>query len=565
MVRRISTRGVTPIWLLGLVASTIPLACGDDGSGAPNGAGGSAGKGGKGGGAGTSGSSGVSGRGGHASAAGGTAGSGASGGDGHAGGTAVGGGSGAAGKGGSGSGGGHHGGSGGVSSGSGGSGAGEGGAAGQPGGAAGEAGGASGGNGGAECASAVAFSAEERSVIATLGELGAVPADTTNAFADNAAAAALGQRFFFDKSFSGPLAVASDLGNAGESGKIACASCHGSAAMSDDRSVPNNVSLGANFHSRNAPGLVDSAFYPWTNWGGRFSRQWELPMPVSESGVIMNFTRLGVAHVIFDKYKSDYEAVFTAYPLDAAIGTDNTRFPAAGKPKANASDPDGAWEGMTDADRASVNRIFVNYAKAITAYVRKLVSRHAPFDRFVAGDDCAISDQAKLGLKLFVGQAGCTHCHSGSGLSDGGFHNIGVAQTGDHVPASDDGRFKDLPPLLASSLNAASATFSDDPSAGAAKLAGLSTTDEANRAAFRTPSLRGVADSAPYMHAGQLATLADVVDFYDRGGDTPSAGTKDVAMQALNLSAEQKSELVSFLLTLTGEPVPSDLRADTSK
>jgi cytochrome c peroxidase len=416
----------------------------------------------------------------------------------------------------------------------------------------------------------VFFSQPEWALIEGLGPLGAVPTDSTNAYADDPAAAALGQKFFFEKDFSGALAdlgtgIVNDLGNAGETGKVACVSCHFTSTMSDHRSDPANVSLGANFHTRNAPAMVNSSFYVWTNWGGRFSRQWELPMPVTESGVIMNSSRLRVAHVIFEQYKADYEAVFSAAygPMEPALGNDLGRFPATGKPKANLADLDGPWELMTAGDRTIVNRIFVNYAKALAAYTRKLVSRNAAFDAYVAGDWDTIGDSAKRGLKLFVGSAGCVGCHSGPHFSDGGFHNIGVAQTGPHVPGSDDGRFKDIPPLQASGLNAASATWSDDPTFGAALINALDPADEVNRAAFRTPSLRGVADSAPYMHSGQLATLTEVVDFYARGGDTPAAGTKVISPVAL--TAGDKQDLVAFLQTLTGEPVSPGLRDDTSQ
>src|SRR6185369_3456873 len=242
-------------------------------------------------------------------------------------------------------------------------------------------------------------------------------------------------------------------------------------------------SIGAGFHTRNAPGMVNSSFYDWTNWGGRFSRQWELPMPVAENAAILNSSRLQIAHVIYDKYKIEYEAVFTEYPLDAAIAG----MPATGKPKALTTDPAGNWENLTDPERAIVMRVFVNYGKALAAYTRKLVSKGSPFDAFVAGDACAISDAAKEGLKLFVGSAGCANCHSGSLLSDNAFHNLGVPQTGaspwfDHVPATDDGRFKNINDLKASTLSASSTTFSDDATAGAAKISALDAAVDANHA-----------------------------------------------------------------------------------
>jgi cytochrome c peroxidase len=400
----------------------------------------------------------------------------------------------------------------------------------------------------------------EWAIIETLSPLPAVPADPTNAVADDPDAAALGQRLFFDARFSGPLAVASDLGDADERGRVSCASCHSSAVMSDARSMPDNVSLGANFHSRNAPAIVNSAYYPWTNWGGRFSAQWELPPVVAEAPIIMNSTRLEIAHHIFDHYRTEYEEIFGA--MEPAIGTDATRFPAAGKPKASPTAPDGPWEMMTAEDRDVVNRIFVNFGKVIEAYMRLLVSGNSPFDRFVAGETDAISASAQRGLKLFVGSARCVTCHSGPTLSDGAFHNIGVQQTGEHVPMSDDGRFKDIPPLLSSGLNAAG-PYSDDAAAGMARLAGLtSPAPESARGAFRTPTLRNVTLSAPYMHSGQHATLEEVIEFYDVGGDTPVAGTLDMLIHPLHLTDEEEADLLELLRTLESEPVPEALRSD---
>lgn len=426
------------------------------------------------------------------------------------------------------------------------------------GGAAGEGPSGTGGEGGAAeiepCAGVL--SEDECDAIDLLAPLNAVPPDPTNAYADDAAAAELGQMFFFDADFSGKLVIDSDLGLATESGKVSCASCHGSPMMSDDRSLNDaNVSLGANFHSRNAPAIINSSFYRWTNWGGRFSRAWELPMPVTESGVIMNSSRLQVAHIIYDQYKDEYETVFGAAfgPLSAAIAG----MPATGKPGQT------EWDGLSDPEKTVVTRVFVNYAKAIAAYTRLLVSRNGRFDQFVAGDYEALDAAEVRGLQVFLGPGQCTSCHSGSHFSDDSFHNIGVAQTGPNVPLTDNGRITDLATLLGSSLNAAGA-YSDAPEVGQAQLAGLSGTDEALRGVFRTPTLRGLADTAPYMHAGQLATLEEVVEFYDRGGDTPSVGTKSPLLVPLGLTTEQKADLVSFLLTLSGDAVPEALLEDTS-
>jgi len=138
-----------------------------------------------------------------------------------------------------------------------------------------------------------------------------------------------------------------------------------------------------------------------------------------------------------------------------------------------------------------------------------------------------------------------------------------VPQLGPSVPPSDDGRFRDVPPLLASSLSS-SGRYSDDPGAG--RLEGL--TDpmpEMTRGAFRTPSLRNVALTAPYMHSGQLATLRDVVNFYAAGGGTPAAGRRDPLLAPLGLSEAQKDDLVAFLESLTLDPLPRELSTPVTR
>ena len=383
-----------------------------------------------------------------------------------------------------------------------------------------------------------------------LSPLPALPVDPTNKYADDSSAASLGQQLFFDKRYSGALTVASDLGNVNDTGKVACASCHSGGAMSDGR-APFTVTVGTGTHKRNAPALVNSSFYEWTNWGGRFAAQWELPLAVAENAVTMASTRLKLAHFIYDNYKAAYEGVFGALPvaLDASA-SDAARFPATGKPG------DGSFDGMTADDKDAVNLIIVNYGKAIQAYLRKLLSRNAPFDQYVASGGGNLSESAIRGSLLFVGKAKCNQCHSGPFFSDNEFHNLGGLGT-------DDGRFSDAGALKGSALNI-DGKFSDKTDTG--RLANLTNpmTDATTHLAFRTASLREVKDTAPYMHAGQLATLEDVVAFYNAGGGevpstAPAGTTKDPLLTPLGLSAAEQVDLVEFLKTLSGEPVPSAL------
>jgi cytochrome c peroxidase len=156
-------------------------------------------------------------------------------------------------------------------------------------------------------------------------------------------------------------------------------------------------------------------------------------------------------------------------------------------------------------------------AKAIAAYERMILSGNAPYDRFRAGDAAALSPAAKRGLALFSGKARCAPCHAGFNFTDEEFHNLGV---GMDAVQPDLGRF-------------------------------TVTKVEAHKGAFKTPTLRDVARRPPYMHDGSLATLPEVVAFYNRGG-TPNP-TLSVTIQPLHLTAAEQQDLVAFLESLTGE------------
>lgn len=156
-------------------------------------------------------------------------------------------------------------------------------------------------------------------------------------------------------------------------------------------------------------------------------------------------------------------------------------------------------------------------ARALASYVRTIYSGDSPFDRYVYGKRGALTDQQRRGLRIFRGKGNCTACHIGPTFSDEGFHNTGVAWRDGKL--QDEGRFAIT---------------------GEAELKG----------AFKTPTLREVTRTAPYMHDGSLATLKDVIDFYDDGGrKNPYL---DPEIRPLRLTKEEKTELLVFLKSLTG-------------
>lgn len=156
-------------------------------------------------------------------------------------------------------------------------------------------------------------------------------------------------------------------------------------------------------------------------------------------------------------------------------------------------------------------------ARSLATFVRSLLSGDAPFDRFVNGDRAALTREQQAGLQLFRGKANCTACHVGPTFSDERFHNTGVAWRDSRM--LDDGRF------------------------------GVTGKTE-DRGAFKTPTLREIARTAPYMHDGSLVTLSEVVDYYDRGANTNPG--LDAELRPLRLTDLEKKALVSFLESLNG-------------
>jgi cytochrome c peroxidase len=179
----------------------------------------------------------------------------------------------------------------------------------------------------------------------------------------------------------------------------------------------------------------------------------------------------------------------------------------------------------------------------------------------MGGEGSALAPAAVRGARLFVGRASCNECHFGPNFTDGRFHNTGVPQTGATVPAVDTGRLDGLSKVLTNEFNAAGA-YSDAPDGARLQAAAAQAAADPSAAdgAFKTPGLRGVARTAPYMHTGGFATLRDVVLFYrDGGGASGFSGKKDVAMQPLLLSDQDVDDLVAFLESLSGDPLPAAL------
>ena len=379
-----------------------------------------------------------------------------------------------------------------------------------------------------------------------LSPMPSLPADPTNAWADVPEAAHLGQFLFFDTRLSG-------------TGEFSCATCHDPAhGFSDEK----QLSEAAGTTARHAPSALNSAFQDFLFWDGRADTLWCQALgPLEDSGEQAT-TRLAVAHLVTEDADLSvaYAQVFGAVP-DLS---DTARFPAEGKPVAGEPDHPHAvaWAFMTTEDQEIVNEVFVHVGKAIAAYERKLIREDAPFDAWIAEvedgqpESELISREAKAGLSLFLGEGNCILCHSGPLFSNKAFHNIGLEDR-DWLTPFDNGRFNGISSLLDNPFNG-SGRFSDDVEAGSLKIDHLVQGIE-QLGAYKTPSLRNLPDTAPYMHGGHFETLTEVVESYSKLEELPSVGHREQFMEPLDWDDNEIASMVAFLESLQGAPLDAAL------
>ena len=402
--------------------------------------------------------------------------------------------------------------------------------------------------------------------ILALSPLPEPPDDPTNRVSGSERAARLGRALFFDRRLSA-------------SGEVSCATCHEPAkGWSDGR--PQARGEGA--VERHSMSLWNVAYNRWFFWDGRADSLWSQALFPLEEPREQGTTRTTIAKLVGadPDLTRAYEELFGPLP-DLS---DDARFPPRARPPvprvlhdvpigAEVQPPEPevlAWEAMSEADRALVNEVFVNVGKSIAAFERRIVSRRAPFDVFVEGireDDPvkqrALSESGKRGLALFLGKARCHICHTGPNFTDKEFHNNRIPPQEGRA-SMDPGRFLGVELVQASPWNGVGA-FSDDPVGDARTKVAYLVRNGHNWAEFKTPSLRNVAVTAPYMHEGQFATLEEVLRYYSTlDGAMPLQHGGESILQALHLDDGEIADLVAFLEALTDIDLPIELQSAPS-
>lgn len=376
------------------------------------------------------------------------------------------------------------------------------------------------------------------------------PPDPTNRWADDPRAAQFGQYLFFERRFS-------------LNGSMSCATCH-----IPEKAFTDGKALGRGLRrlDRNTPSLLNAAYRRWQFWDGRSDTLWMQALEPFEHAREYGGDRTAIVRAVAEDaaMRQAYEALFGELPeVD-----DRTRFPDRARPVADDEQHPAhqAWLGMREADREAINRAFTNLGKAIAAYERRLVVKNSPFDQFAAAlaegrsaeAKRALGESAQRGLKLFLGRANCRTCHFGPNFSDEEFHNNGVPPL-PGGPPMDAGRYTGLEKLAGHPFNA-SGPFSDAPEGETARRTLQLRRNSESWGQMKTPSLRNVAETGPYMHAGQFETLETVVRFYNTlEGQVQAGHHRETILRPLNLTEQEVHDLIAFLESLSGRVVDASL------
>jgi cytochrome c peroxidase len=350
-----------------------------------------------------------------------------------------------------------------------------------------------------------------------ISSLPALAPDLSNRYGDDPRAADFGHRLFFDPRLS-------------SNATVACATCH---APERDFTDGKQVAVGVGVTPRNAPTIIGAAHNIWFFWDGRKDSQWSQALASIENPLEHDMPRAQLIEVVRGNadLARDYMAIFGDLP-------------AAG-------------------DRDGVNRAFANIGKALAAYERQIMPGPAKFDRYVeavlAGREPAPADRLSLderqGLHVFITDAlgGCLRCHNGPLLTNGHFHNIGVAEPTGHERAQ--GRLLGAESVHADEFNCAG-KYSDARPGDCAHLDFARRNSSELRGAFKVPTLRNLPKTAPYMRVGDRRTLEDAMWHYRV---MPAARVGRTELDNFTITGTEFEQLEAFLRTLEG-PIDAPAR-----
>ncbi len=382
------------------------------------------------------------------------------------------------------------------------------------------------------------WSEQERALIQSmaLSQLPSLAPDPSNAVADSELAVEMGHHLYFDTRLS-------------SNNTVACATCHQPQLYFTDGL---ELAVGIGIGDRHTPSLVGLSHSPWYYWDGRKDSQWAQALAPLESSHEHNTDRLEVSKLVTTDpyYLSMYSELFGLPP--ELPQNSRSASPLAGiQAKKN-------WNQLSAEQRIAINTVFTNVGKVLAAYQRKILPGPGRFDAYAESlahsnaidSSEALSDTEIAGLRLFIGNAQCVSCHNGPLFTNHDFHNTGVLSLSGNLPPM--GRYDGIRFAREDEFNCLG-DYSDAEAAECTELRFARDTNELV-GAHKTPSLRNVAETAPYMHGGQLKTLQEVMQHYN---EAPVSMLSHNEAKPLGLRPVELRQLEAFMASLTA-PLATD-------
>ena len=331
------------------------------------------------------------------------------------------------------------------------------------------------------------------------------------AFSQDEQAIELGRQLFFDRRLSADSF-------------ISCADCH-----QPNQAFQDGIALnkGLNILHRNTSSLVNIGHRPWYGWGGEHDSPWSQSIRPMLADTEMH-TDVSVLKETLEQDKY-FQCTFQQTTQQNLKDTSEEEF-------------------------------LITLGKLLASYQETIRSEASPFDRYreqlltQKTDTPTLSESAQKGLKLFVGEGRCVFCHSGPNFTNGEFGDIGVPFFISNGQSVDKGRYQGIQSLRKDPYNLLG-KYNDDPSKKNALRTRHLQTLHRNWGEFKVPSLRNVAQTAPYMHNGSLTTLADVIDFYSELNEERLHADGEKILRPLNWTQEEKTNMFDFLSSLSGNVV----------
>lgn len=330
--------------------------------------------------------------------------------------------------------------------------------------------------------------------------------DPSNRVSGDTEAIALGERMFFEPRLSGP-------------GSVLCATCHAPGRAFQD-GKPRAFGLAQ--VDRNTPTVFNVRYGRWYGWDGGHDSLWSQSIRPLLDPREMDASAEHVARVVNQLYLKEYAGVFREEPKDPET-------------------------------------VLVNVGKVLAAFQETLVSGRTPFDEFRDALEKNNSNHdypvaAQRGLRIFVGKGNCSTCHFGPAFTNGEFADTGITFFIEKGRV-DAGRSEGIRKLKRSDFNLLG-KYNDDPSRSTATGTLHVEAQHKNFGEFRVPGLRNVANTAPYMHNGSLATLRDVVKHYSELNEERLHQDGERILKPLKLGESEVADLVAFLESLSEQPRP---------